>query len=67
VSGKRSKNWVSKFSIGCKDDSCITNQQKEWEELDHLEKHLLELPGTAPFNPKNRSRSSRQLEGMTPS
>jgi hypothetical protein len=55
VSGESSKNWVSKFSIGCKDDACITNKQKESEALDHLEKHLLELVGTAPFNPKNRS------------
>jgi hypothetical protein len=43
VSGESSKNWVSKFSIGCKDDACITNKQKESEALDHLEKHLLEL------------------------
>jgi hypothetical protein len=57
VSGESSKNWVSKFSIGCKDDACIT-KQKESEALDHLEKHLLELVGTAPFNPKNRSRST---------
>src|SRR5260221_9101093 len=29
VSGESSKNWGSKFSIGCKDDACITNKQKE--------------------------------------
>jgi hypothetical protein len=58
---------VSKFSIGCKDDACITNKQKESEALDHLEKHLLELVGTAPFNPKNRSRSTPCSSRIPPS
>jgi hypothetical protein len=50
VSGESSKNWVSKFAIGSKDEACITSKQEESEELDHLQKHLLELVGTAPHS-----------------
>ena len=58
VSAESAKNWVSKFSIASKDDACVTNEQKESDELDHLEEHLLELVRTAPFDPKNRGRST---------
>jgi hypothetical protein len=55
---------VSKFSIGSKDETCITNNQKE-EELEH-QKHLRELVGTAPFNPKNPGCSTRRSSRISP-
>jgi hypothetical protein len=52
VCGESSKKRTPKFSIGSKDDACTTNKDKESEELDHLEKHQVELVGIATIRSK---------------
>jgi hypothetical protein len=59
VSAESAKDWVSKFSVASKDDACIANEQKESDELDHLDDTPSNWPELHRFDPRSRGRLTR--------